>query len=282
MRRSLANFMNAFTASDHTSYPFATTNHQDFQNLMSVYLDATLHPLLEENDFLQEGWRIGPENPQMLAEGSDGSSKDVTLAFKGVVYNEMKGQMSDASYLYHTRCQDHIFPSINNSGGDPKKMTDLTYSQLKDFHAAHYHPTNAKIYTYGDIPLFTHAEKLDEHLRHFEKRKSDSQPIFPASIKNGPKRLVDGPWDPMLDPERQFKTSTTWILGLSSNVLETFSFGVISSLLFGGYGSPFYQALIESGLGLDFSPNSGIDNSSRVSSRHLLCKILFCAPEPFS
>ncbi|KAG9996754.1 hypothetical protein KCU80_g24177, partial [Aureobasidium melanogenum] len=43
--RSLSNFMNAFTSSDHTTYPFATTNAQDFKNLMGVYLDATLHPL---------------------------------------------------------------------------------------------------------------------------------------------------------------------------------------------------------------------------------------------
>ena len=44
--RSLCNFMNAWTFPDHTAYPFATTNAQDFQNLMSVYLDATLNPLL--------------------------------------------------------------------------------------------------------------------------------------------------------------------------------------------------------------------------------------------
>ena len=54
MPRSLANFMNAFTSSDYTSYPFATTNPQDFRNLSSVYLDATLHPLLKHSDFLQE------------------------------------------------------------------------------------------------------------------------------------------------------------------------------------------------------------------------------------
>src|SRR5690242_21486948 len=95
--RSLSNFMTAWTFSDHTTYPFATTNAQDFKNLMSVYLDATLHPLLQENDFTQEGWRIGPENPLAQAEGSEEAKR---LVFKGVVYNEMKGQMSDASYLF--------------------------------------------------------------------------------------------------------------------------------------------------------------------------------------
>ena len=45
-RRSLSTFMNAFTASDFTAYPFSTLNNKDFQNLLSVYLDATFFPNL--------------------------------------------------------------------------------------------------------------------------------------------------------------------------------------------------------------------------------------------
>jgi Zn-dependent M16 (insulinase) family peptidase len=75
LKRSLNTFMNAWTgelnwntshisctetrfaAADHTSYPFSTQNEKDFENLMSVYLDATFHPLLQELDFRQEGFR---------------------------------------------------------------------------------------------------------------------------------------------------------------------------------------------------------------------------------
>lgn len=42
-------------SADFTMYPFSTQNKQDFSNLMSVYLDATLHPKLDRMDFLQEG-----------------------------------------------------------------------------------------------------------------------------------------------------------------------------------------------------------------------------------
>ena len=35
-RRSLSTFMNAFTASDFTAYPFSTLNDKDFKNLLSV------------------------------------------------------------------------------------------------------------------------------------------------------------------------------------------------------------------------------------------------------
>ena len=256
--RTLSNFMNALTASDHTYYPFATTNAQDFKNLMSVYLDSTLHPLLKQTDFLQEGWRIGPENPQAAAD-EEGSR----LVFKGVVYNEMKGQMSDAGYLFYIRFQNHIFPAINNSGGDPPKITDLTYDQLKQFHADHYHPSNSKFFTYGDMPLADHLKEVDARLNSFQQIQTDQENRRPIDLSSGPQEVtVEGPTDPLVDPDRQHKTSVSWIMGESKDILESFSLSVMASLLIDGYGSPLYQGLIETGLGTDFSPNTGYDSSA--------------------
>jgi len=257
--------MNAFTASDHTYYPFATTNAQDFKNLMSVYLDATLRPLLKQSDFTQEGWRIGPENPQALAAGTETTPEDRKLVFKGVVYNEMKGQMSDAGYLFYIRFQDHIFPDINNSGGDPQKITDLTYEQLRNFHAEHYHPSNAKVFTYGDMPLADHLREVDAQLAAFEKIKGDMAVHRPIDLSSGPREVrLEGPVDPLVDANKQFKTSVSWVLGDTANVVESFSLALISALLSDGYGSPLYKGLIESGLGTDWSPNSGYDGSGKV------------------
>ena len=259
--RTLSNFMNAFTSSDHTSYPFATTNAQDFKNLMSVYLDATLHPLLQANDFTQEGWRVGPENPKAAAKDASADR----LVFKGVVYNEMKGQMSDASYLYYIRFQDSIFPSIHNSGGDPQKMTDLTHDQLKTFHADHYNPSNAKIFTYGNMPLADHLQELGKQLAPFAPTATDREIKVPISLKDGPKHVtVKGPIDTLVDKDMQYKTSTSWLMGDTSNILESFSLGMISSLILDGYGSPLYSNLIEAGLGPEWSPNTGYDGSGKV------------------
>ncbi|MCC7220415.1 MAG: insulinase family protein [Candidatus Contendobacter sp.] len=85
IRRSLNTFMNAFTSSDWTAYPFASQNRKDFSNLLYVYLDATFFPLLNENDFAQEGHRLEFATP------ADPHSE---LVFKGVVFNEMKGALS--------------------------------------------------------------------------------------------------------------------------------------------------------------------------------------------
>lgn len=263
--RTLSNFMNAFTASDHTYYPFATTNAQDYKNLMSVYLDATFHPLLKETDFTQEGWRIGPENPQaLLASGQgDATAEDRKLVFKGVVYNEMKGQMSDAGYLYYIRFQDHIFPDINNSGGDPQKITDLTYAQLKKFHQDHYHPSNAKLFTYGDMPLADHLQAIDAQLSAFDRIQADMKIHQPIDLSAGPQEVtLQGPVDPLVDANRQYKTSISWMAGDTTDVLESFSLSMISALLTDGYGSPLYKGLIESGLGLDWTPNAGYDGSA--------------------
>ncbi len=57
-RRSLNTFMNAYTSSDVTAYPFATQNPKDFDNLLQVYLDAVFFPNLHPLDFAQEGHRL--------------------------------------------------------------------------------------------------------------------------------------------------------------------------------------------------------------------------------
>lgn len=257
MPRTLSSFMNAFTASDHTFYPFATTNAQDFKNLMSVYLDSTLHPLLKPSDFAQEGWRIGPENPAGQTEESK------KLVFKGVVYNEMKGQMSDAGYFYYIRSHQRIFPDINDSGGDPEKITDLTYDQLTKFHVDHYHPSNAKIFTYGDMPLADHLHELDARLQIFDKIQADKQIHEPAKLRGPRDVTITGPLDPLVDVDRQIKTSVSWITGDTTDTLESFSISLLSSLLMDGYGSPLYRGLIEAGMGADWSPNAGYDSSAK-------------------
>ena len=57
IRRSLNTFMNAFTSSDWTAYPFASQNRKDFNNLLDVYLDAVFFSTLDKLDFAQEGHR---------------------------------------------------------------------------------------------------------------------------------------------------------------------------------------------------------------------------------
>ncbi|KAF3924682.1 hypothetical protein AA313_de0206013 [Arthrobotrys entomopaga] len=252
LNRSLSNYMNAFTASDHTIYPFATTNKTDFSNLLDVYLDATLFPLLKETDFKQEGWRIGPENTK---------DTESPIEFKGVVFNEMKGQMSDRSYLFYKQYLNHIVPAVNNSGGDPAFIPDLKLEELRAFHKEHYHPSNSKIFSYGNFPLEDTLEKVDEKLSNFERIAVDSDVKMPISIDRPMKVTVQGPVDRLADSAEQYFVSQSWVTCETSDIVENFALSVISQLLTDGFGSPFYKALIDSGLGASYSPNSGYDTS---------------------
>jgi len=65
LKRSLSTFMNAFTASDWTMYPFSTQNQKDFYNLMDVYLDAAFFPNLDQLSFKQEGHRLEIDESQL-------------------------------------------------------------------------------------------------------------------------------------------------------------------------------------------------------------------------
>jgi presequence protease len=82
MKSSLNTFLNAMTFPDKTCYPVASQNVQDFYNLIDVYLDAVFFPRLTLQIFQQEGWHYELDAP------------DAPLIYKGVVFNEMKGNYS--------------------------------------------------------------------------------------------------------------------------------------------------------------------------------------------
>ncbi len=170
LRRSLNTFMNAFTSSDWTAYPFASQNRKDFNNLLEVYLDAVFFSRLDPLDFAQEGHRV---------EFAEADNPDSDLVFKGVVFNEMKGAMSSvSSVLWDTLCHN-LFPTTTyhyNSGGEPDQIPNLSYDELQAFYRSHYHPSNAIFMTFGDIPAAQHQsvfqaraldqfERLDQQIR---------------------------------------------------------------------------------------------------------------------
>ncbi|XP_054847868.1 presequence protease, mitochondrial isoform X2 [Eublepharis macularius] len=259
LNRSLSTFMNAFTASDYTLYPFSTQNPKDFQNLLSVYLDAVFFPCLRHLDFWQEGWRLEHENPR---------DPQTPLTFKGIVFNEMKGAFTDNERVFSQHLQNHVLPDHTYavvSGGDPLKIPDLSWEQLKQFHASHYHPSNARFFTYGNFPLEQHLKQIQEEaLSKFQKIEPETS-VPPQQPWNKPReRHVTCGMDSFAtDPKKQTMVSVSYLLADITDTFETFTLNLLSSLLVGGPNSPFYKALIEAGLGTDFSPDVGFNGSTR-------------------
>ncbi|XP_026887832.2 presequence protease, mitochondrial isoform X1 [Electrophorus electricus] len=262
LNRSLSTFMNAFTASDYTMYPFSTQNAKDFQNLLSVYLDAVFFPCLRELDFWQEGWRLENENPTDLSS---------SLVFKGVVFNEMKGAFSDNESLYAQNLQNKLLPDHTYSvvsGGEPLTIPDLTWDQLKNFHSTHYHPSNARFFTYGDLPLEKHLKQIQEEaLSKFWRTEPNT--AVPSQIRwNKPREAhVNCAPDALApDPAKQNTLCVSYLLGDITDTYEAFTLSFLSSLMISGPNSPFYKALIEPKIGTDFSSAVGYDGSTRDAS----------------
>ncbi|WP_420632332.1 insulinase family protein [Candidatus Leptofilum sp.] len=244
VKGSLKTFLNAFTSADRTTYPVASTNEQDFYNLVDVYLDAVLNPLITPNHLAQEGWHLELEN------------LEDPLIYKGVVFNEMKGAYSSPEGVLYRQIKGSMFPENayrHDSGGDPEVMPNLTYEQFRSFHETYYHPANSRIVFYGDDDPDKRLAMADSYLQAFEAVDvSDTAvPIHPPFEK--PQRFTF-PYSVEADGENSEKHYVTvnWVLPPNDDdlVLRR-ALSVLSVTLLGTPGSPLRKALVDSGLGDD-------------------------------
>lgn len=255
IRRSLNTFMNAFTSSDWTAYPFASQNRKDFNNLLDVYLDAVFFSRLDPLDFAQEGHRV---------EFEDSNNSDGELVYKGVVYNEMKGAMSSVpSQLWQTLSK-HLYPTTtyhHNSGGEPANIPDLSYQQLLDFYRSHYHPSNAIFMTFGDIPASNHQEKFEQQVMHHFKPLDKKIEVEPEQRFSSPISVTES--YPLDEEDSNAKTHIVmaWLLGKATDLDSALRAQLLSSLLFDNSASPLQHALETTNLGSAPSPLCGLDDS---------------------
>jgi Zn-dependent M16 (insulinase) family peptidase len=258
IRRSLNTFMNAFTSSDWTAYPFASQNRKDFNNLLSVYLDSVFFARLDPLDFAQEGHRLEFET----AEDSESE-----LTYKGVVYNEMKGAMSSINSTLWQTVTKHLYPTTtyhHNSGGDPVSIPDLTYDQFKTFYDIHYHPSNAIFITFGDISALEHQTKFhDLALHRFEKLDCHIA-VTNEHRYSKPQRVQEH--YACDDPDSTGNRShilLSWLLGDSTDLEATMRARLLTSILFDNSGSPLQKALETTNLGTSPSPLCGLEDSQK-------------------
>ena len=252
IRRSLNSFMNAFTSSDWTAYPFATQNNKDFQNLLDVYVDSAFFPKLDPLDFSQEGHRLELDSNQ-------------NLEIKGVVFNEMKGAMSSPTDQLWHGISKHLFEEStyhHNSGGDPEKIIDLTHEDLIAFHKKHYHPSNATFFTFGNVVI----DEIHDHLERnvFDKFTPAAQKLIiqPAKIFTAP-MSAQGTYQPLPGDEENHHVVVSWLLGNSHEPLNLLEKYFMSNILLDNSSSPLRKALEQSDLGKSPSPFLGIEPSNK-------------------
>ena len=250
IRRSLNTFMNAFTAADWTAYPFATQNKKDFQNLLSVYLDAAFAANLNPLDFAQEGIRIELENDQAV--------------YKGVVFNEMKGAMSSPTdQLYHQLAY-HLFPETTyhyNSGGDPKEIPDLSYEQLVEFYKTHYHPSNAVFMTFGNQNAYDLQEQFETLALH-KFSKGTTLYATPEKRLTAPIEVTESYAVDSEDLKDKTFHVMSWLLPETSDIKLRLGMRLVEGILLENSASPLRHYLETCGYAQSTGPLMGVDDSN--------------------
>ncbi len=245
LKGSLNTFLNAFTASDFTTYPVASTNDKDFFNLVSVYLDAVFYPniyLLQEI-LMQEGWHyeIDPDTNELI--------------YNGVVYNEMKGALSSPLRKLSKTIDRSLFTENCyrfESGGDPDHIPEITQEMFLDFHKKYYHPSNGFLFLYGKMDLEAMLTFInDEYLSKFEKRNDN---IHTEKQLNLPEQKLLTEYYSLSDDEKEDEKdyiSINYLLNIKDDPIKMLGLTVLEYMLYETPASPLRQAIVDSKLGKD-------------------------------
>ncbi len=254
MKGSMNTFLNAMTYPEKTVYPAASPVEKDYFNMMSVYADAVFFPLLKKEVFHQEGHR--------LEFDEDGNLKIV-----GIVFNEMKGAYSDHDSIVGEWCYRSLFPDTQyhyDSGGEPSAIPDLSYEEFINYHETYYHPSNCRVFLYGNIPSEKQLQFLEDgFLNSFVQKNVDAE--IKNQIRWEKPRSIEftSPLTDDEDPKGKSTIAVNWLMNDIGNPLGLLSMEVLSDILLSNSGSPLYKAIVDSGLGADISPVSGLETDVR-------------------
>lgn len=268
IKSSMQTFLNAMTYPDKTIYPVATTNEQDLYNLMDVYLDAVFNPAIytKPTIFEQEGWHYEldlPEGAEGESGGSSASLREGALRYNGVVFNEMKGALSDPMSVLDDAVNAVLYPDTayaHESGGDPRAIPALTYEQFLDTHARHYNPSNSYITLYGDLDVDRALAFLDER---YLSQPSAASRRMDAAVAAGedPSTLAPNPLGvqtPVTCEYKRVEMATTpenalvglgLVLGSALDRKRTIAADILFEALLGSNEAPVKKAILAAGLG---------------------------------
>jgi hypothetical protein len=252
LKGSTNTFMNAMTYPDKTLYPVASPLKKDFDNLFNVYSDAVFAPALREETFWQEGVRLVCE--------------EETCHFEGVVYNEMLGDGSDHDSIVGKGSIRTLFPDTPyafESGGNPEQIIRLDYQQFLSFYSQFYHPSNCKLFLYGDLEIGEKLAFLDqEYLKTRGSLRVNSLCPLSQPWKSERRVMFTSPMEEGQTAENA-SIVLSWATSEVTDPIEVVTLSTLVDLLLGNPAAPLYKALLDSELGLDISPESGMSADFR-------------------
>ncbi len=260
IKSSMQTFLNAMTYPDKTIYPVASTNEQDLLNLMDVYMDAVLNPTIytKQAIFQQEGWHYELDVPD------GGSLSDGTLRYNGVVFNEMKGALSDPMNVLDNAANAALFPDTVyafESGGHPRAIPQLTYDEFLDTHARHYNLANSYITLYGDFAdvrrelafldenYLSKSNAAGRHIAAARAAGADENALLPNPLPMQAPVACDYARVDMVTTPDNATAGLGYVIGQALDIFRTVAADVLFDAILGSNEAPVKKAVIEAGLG---------------------------------
>ncbi|TNY19824.1 Metalloenzyme, LuxS/M16 peptidase-like protein [Rhodotorula diobovata] len=163
--RMLSNGTNAWTAVDNTTYTFQSASEEGMLEIVPVFLDHILFPLITPEVFKTEIYHVD-------GKGEEG----------GVVFSEMQAREGSLSDVLDQSLRKILYGKRNayrsETGGKLDALRKLTVQDIIDYHSAMYEPQNMSVVVTGKA------------IRPAELLKTLQATIEPALVKAG---LARGP-----------------------------------------------------------------------------------------
>lgn len=178
----------------------------------------------------------------------------------------MKGAFSENSSIFGESLLNNILPSHTYgyiSGGHPLDIPKLTHQNLIDFHAKYYHPSNARIYAYGNLNLEKTLDYIDGEYLSTYKPIDNAYSRIPNEPRWAEDRKVHvvSRFDSMGSPiEKQNQIAIALLMADITDIYETFTLAILSELLIKGPNSPFYKNLIEPNFSGGYNSTTGYES----------------------
>jgi presequence protease len=180
----------------------------------------------------------------------------------------MVGAYNSGDRILGMASQRVLYPDTTygvESGGHPRDIPDLTWEQFKGFHDQFYHPSNARIFFYGDDLEEKRLAKADEFLSGFERKDIDSE-ITLQKKWDAPKDFEFTYDAGAGDLSKKYMATVNWAI-IDPPVdkfdeEELMALSIANHVLLAMSSSPLRKALTDSNLGEDVV-GGGLDTDTR-------------------
>jgi Zn-dependent M16 (insulinase) family peptidase len=233
--RVLADGTNAFTAQCQTVYTASSQSRTGFAELLPIYMDHLVRPLLSDDAFYSEVHHVNKE-------GED----------TGVVYAEMAArQDKDWSRMWRAGLRSMYGDTVfsNESGGLLEDLRSLTNEKIREFHERYYRLDNMMVCITGSIQPTEIFDALDPWMDEWAPSSPmPERPFAQAMAELKPVTSTSTVEILFPDGDDESPGSIAWVTrsGRYGEFLEVLALNALLELVCDTAVAPLRRALVDS------------------------------------